>query len=249
MTTYRNTQPEIRRIGAFTATAISVIFLSLPTAIGHELVFESPMSGPAEAPPNNSPGTGFVRITIDLDLVTMHIEADFQDLMGTVTAAHIHGLTAMPNAGTAGVAIVAPSLPGFPTGVMAGNYDHTLDLTLASSYNAAFIAASGGTVSDALNAVINGMQAERMYFNIHTTSFGGGEIRGFPALVPLLLGDMNCDGVVSVADIGGFVLALTDAVGYAAQFPKCDINAADINGDELITVSDIGGFVALLVGG
>lgn len=66
--------------------------------------------------------------------------------------------------------------------------------------------------------------------------------------VPALLGDMNCDGLVSVSDIGGFVLALTDPAGYAAQFPDCDINNADINEDNIISVSDIGPFVAVLTG-
>lgn len=65
---------------------------------------------------------------------------------------------------------------------------------------------------------------------------------GFPP------GDMNCDGVLTVADIAGFVLALTDPAGYAAQFPACDINNADINNDSLISVADIGPFVALLTG-
>ena len=64
-----------------------------------------------------------------------------------------------------------------------------------------------------------------------------------------LLGDMNCDGIVSVSDIAGFVLALTDPAGYAAAFPDCDINNADINGDGFVTVSDIGPFVLLLTGG
>ncbi|MGE3181755.1 MAG: C13 family peptidase [Phycisphaerae bacterium] len=34
-----------------------------------------------------------------------------------------------------------------------------------------------------------------------------------------LLGDMNCDGVISVSDIGPFVLALTNPAGYMASFP------------------------------
>lgn len=62
-------------------------------------------------------------------------------------------------------------------------------------------------------------------------------------------GDMNCDGVVTVADIGGFVLAITDPAGYAATFPDCDINNADVNDDGSISVADIGPFVALLTGG
>lgn len=65
---------------------------------------------------------------------------------------------------------------------------------------------------------------------------------------PILLGDMNCDGMVSVTDIGAFVLALTDPTGYAAAFPNCDIMAGDLNGDVQVTVGDIGPFVALLTG-
>ena len=66
-----------------------------------------------------------------------------------------------------------------------------------------------------------------------------------PALVP---GDMNCDGVISVGDISGFVLALTNPAGYAAAFPGCNINNADVNGDSAISVGDISAFVALLTG-
>lgn len=62
-------------------------------------------------------------------------------------------------------------------------------------------------------------------------------------------GDMNCDGVTTVSDIGGFVLALTDPSGYGDLFPDCDINAADMNCDSFVTVSDIGLFVETLTGG
>ncbi|MGE3181092.1 MAG: hypothetical protein AB7N71_05630 [Phycisphaerae bacterium] len=61
-----------------------------------------------------------------------------------------------------------------------------------------------------------------------------------------ITGDMNCDGLVTVGDIGGFVLALTDPNGYAMQFPDCDINRADVNNDGVVTVGDIAFFVQLL---
>ena len=64
-----------------------------------------------------------------------------------------------------------------------------------------------------------------------------------------LLGDMNCDGTLTVSDIAGFVLALTNPASYAAQFPNCEIDLADINQDGAVTVSDIGFFVNLLTGG
>ena len=64
-----------------------------------------------------------------------------------------------------------------------------------------------------------------------------------------LLGDMNCDGLISVSDIAPFVLALTNPAEYALQFPDCNILNADLNGSGDISVSDIAGFVALLTGG
>lgn len=62
-------------------------------------------------------------------------------------------------------------------------------------------------------------------------------------LFPTLRGDANCDGAVSVSDIGAFVLALTDTVSYVAQFPDCSLLNSDVNEDAAVTVSDIGPFV------
>ncbi|MDX2201009.1 MAG: hypothetical protein SF069_18795 [Phycisphaerae bacterium] len=64
-----------------------------------------------------------------------------------------------------------------------------------------------------------------------------------------IVGDMNCDGFVTVGDISGFVLALTDPAQYATTYPDCDIQNADVNGDGFVTVGDIAAFVALLTGG
>lgn len=62
------------------------------------------------------------------------------------------------------------------------------------------------------------------------------------------LGDMNCDGAVTVGDIAPFVLAITNPAAYQAQYPSCNLSHADINCDGAVTVSDIGPFVRLLVG-
>lgn len=64
-----------------------------------------------------------------------------------------------------------------------------------------------------------------------------------------LIGDMNCNGVVNVSDIGAFVLALTDPAAYAAQFPGCNILNGDCNNNGEVSVADIGCFVAILTGG
>ncbi|MGE3180189.1 MAG: hypothetical protein AB7N71_01045 [Phycisphaerae bacterium] len=75
--------------------------------------------------------------------------------------------------------------------------------------------------------------------------------RGWRALLgtPLFaLGDLNCDGSISVADIGPFVLVLTSPDMYSVQFPDCDPDRADLNNDGTVSVGDIGAFVALLTG-
>jgi hypothetical protein len=58
------------------------------------------------------------------------------------------------------------------------------DLTMASSYNPAFVTAEGGTVAGAEAALEAGLLAGETYINIHTSAFPGGEIRGFLAAVP-----------------------------------------------------------------
>lgn len=61
-----------------------------------------------------------------------------------------------------------------------------------------------------------------------------------------LTADMNCDGFVSIGDISGFVLALSDPAAFEALFPNCRIFQADCNNDSVVTVGDIGPFVSLL---
>jgi hypothetical protein len=150
----------------------------------HEFEYSATLNGASESPPDSSAGTGSVLITLDLDVITMHVRGSFCGLSGNVTSAHVHGLTTTPLTGTAGVASLNPTLPAFPTGVTSGTYDQTIDLTTASAYAPEFIAASGGTVSDALNALTFGMADGKTYFEIDTTAFPNGEVRGFLIAVP-----------------------------------------------------------------
>lgn len=142
------------------------------------------LDGPSESPANASPGLGYTRVDYDDVAHTLHVTASFRGLLQGVTAAHIHAATAVPFAGTANVATTTPTFAGFPSGVTLGNYDNTLDLTQASSFRAAFITASGGTVAGAEAALAAAMAGGMAYFNIHTTAFPGGEIRGFLQPVP-----------------------------------------------------------------
>jgi hypothetical protein len=162
---------------AITALAAATSMgLAASTAQASVIWYEATLSGPAEAPPNASPGTGYARVIVDDVLHTMQVTTSFSGLLGTTTASHIHCCIAAP--GAAGVATQTPSFVGFPLGVTAGSYDHLFDLTLASSYRAAFITANGG-VAGAEAALLAGLASNQAYLNIHSTAFPGGEIRGF----------------------------------------------------------------------
>jgi CHRD domain len=166
----------------FSTLVFAVAVLS-SSARAHTKVYEFDLSGAAESPPVVTTGTGFARATFDLDLVTMRIEASFSDLMGNTTAAHIHCCDFNAQ-GNAGVATITPSFTGFPSGVTSGSYDNTFDMTLESNYRGAYLAANGGSVANALNALLADLDSGRAYFNVHTTSFQSGEIRGQASLVP-----------------------------------------------------------------
>jgi hypothetical protein len=140
------------------------------------IVFKATLAGLNEVPPNASPGTGEVTVTVDDVANTMRVEALFSGLVGTTAAAHIHCCT--PPGSNVGVATTVPTFPGFPAGVTSGSYDTIFDMTLASSFNAAFVANNGGTPGSAFSALLGGLNAGNAYFNLHTTSFPGGEIRG-----------------------------------------------------------------------
>jgi hypothetical protein len=153
-------------------------------AASAQLIYQAILNGPSEFPPNASPGTGFVEVDYFNLTHLMHIHLTFSGLTGTTTASHIHAATALPGTGTAGVATTTPYFTGFPIGVTSGTFDTTLDLTQTSSYNPAYITANGGTTAGAEAALAAALADDEAYFNIHTTTFGGGEIRGFLVLVP-----------------------------------------------------------------
>ena len=134
------------------------------------------LNGANESPANASPGTGSATLTLTGNILT--INGTFTGLLGTTAAAHIHCCTAAALTGAAGVATTTPSFAGFPLGVTSGSFSLLLDLTQASSYNPAFVTAQG-SIDNARAALLAGMNSGRTYLNIHTSQFGGGEIRGF----------------------------------------------------------------------
>ena len=151
------------------------------------------LAGSNESPPSGSSATATAIVILDPTLNTMRVSVVFSGLTSGTTASHIHCCQATPGANAnIGVATTTPTFTGFPSGVTSGTYDNTFDLLQASSYNPAFISGASvpsHTVAGAAAVLINGIQNNLTYLNIHTTNFPGGEIRALlapPRLTPLV---------------------------------------------------------------
>lgn len=153
------------------------------TAQAHTIVFEGTFGPEA----TGATGTGTLKLEYDHDGHTLLIDATWAGLSGNTTNAHIHCCTALPNTATAGVALGQQPenrLPDFPLGVKAARYLKVIDLTLANQYSATFLTVSGGTTALAEERLISNLKSGNAYFNIHTSTFGSGEIRAFVTQVP-----------------------------------------------------------------
>jgi len=178
----------MKRFAIFMALSAAVLLVApLSHAAPQRFVFG--LSGANEVPPNASTATGGGFVDIDPQAHTMRVSVTFSGLTSNTVMAHIHCCISPP--GNAGVATTIPAFAGFPLGVTNGNLDATFNMTLASSWNPAYITANGGTTASAETALFNGIRNTTAYFNIHTTNFPPGEVRGFlveggPTNVPTL---------------------------------------------------------------
>jgi hypothetical protein len=118
-------------------------------------LYRAPMDATQETGSVVSGGTGSGLLAVDGTKITWLI--GYNDLVGTVTASHLHG----------------PAPKGVSTGVLVGF--------------APVVGTRSGTITGSVSTtqtVLDAIAAGNTYFNIHTTSFGGGEIRGQLILVP-----------------------------------------------------------------
>jgi hypothetical protein len=157
-------------------SAVAVLAISLPSAMSAATIYTATLLGANEVPPTGSIATGSSVVTLNGNTLT--VNETFSGLTAPASAAHIHCC------GPIGVnEPVALPFTGFPSAT-SGTYMNSFDLTLASSYNAAFLTANGGTAASAEAALIAGLNSFQTYANIHNATFPGGEIRGQLAQVP-----------------------------------------------------------------
>ena len=171
--------------------AVIAMLTVVPAASAATITLVTDLTQGNEVPPTGSPATGRATVTIDTVAHTMQVDATFSGLQAGTTAAHIHCCLATPFATgvNVGVATTVPAFTGFPLGVTSGNYSMVLSLLDPTTYNPAFVSSAfnpSGTIAGAEAVLVAAISAGKTYFNIHTTLFPGGEIRGFLAPTQIL---------------------------------------------------------------
>ena len=155
-----NTRNRLASIGVVAALA-----LASPPAHA-TMLFQATLTGAQEVPAVPTPAIGFVTVLLNDAENMLTINLSFSGLLFPQIAAHIHGLA--PPGVNAPVRIIPPSLPLGPL----------VDFDILIPY----LLATLPLLTRA--AFVQGMKDGLTYFNVHSTMFPGGEIRGQLQLVP-----------------------------------------------------------------
>src|SRR3954451_19992734 len=93
------------------AVAVASVLCGVETAQAHQELFAAFLSGAKQSPANGSLGIGTILITLDVDIVTMHVQMKFDGLTGNASGVQMHGRTTAAQTGTAGAAVPFPDFP------------------------------------------------------------------------------------------------------------------------------------------
>jgi hypothetical protein len=159
----------------FILTVAAALLLAATPAAA--ITFRGSFSGANEVPARNSAGTGIGDFRVSDDNRFATVQINFTNLSAPLTGAHLH-CCSLPTANS-GVAINFA-----PPSISSGSITRLFDLTLSSTYGAAFLSGSGGTAAGAQARLLAGLNNGQGYFNLHTANFPGGEIRANLSAIP-----------------------------------------------------------------
>lgn len=168
------------RIAALLLGTVAALSFASPSFALDVHTYGVTLSGAEEVPPVVTGGVGVCTVTLDDVTGAVSVSGSFSGLTSSATLAHVHG----------------PAAPGANAGIL---------ITLTETGGTSGSVSGGGTLSPAnITNMLNGL----MYLNIHTTTNGGGELRGqITTEVPAL--PWHWVGVFAVLAVAGgaYVLA------------------------------------------
>lgn len=171
--------------------------------------FQATLTGAQQVPAAASAGSGTGTVLLNTAETQITVDLTFSGLTGSVTAAHIHG------AGAAGT-----------------------NAGILFDFSSVTPAATSGTIPQQTFSIsatqVTQLKAGEFYFNIHTGSFGGGEIRGQIMAAPsqkysaTLAGTQQVPAVASSGTGAGTVLlnATEDQITVNMSFSGLTSNAS-----------------------
>lgn len=164
------------------AAALALALMCPLTAGATILSYGTPLglTGDQEVPVRITPGNGWASAHYDTTTLLLEVHMEWADLLAPAQAAHIHVAATPGTNGPVAVDFVPAGIPNTTSGV----FHHTFDLASAASYGGTFLTSFGGDVNAARAAVLAGLADNRAYFNIHTSVYPPGEIRGNISVVP-----------------------------------------------------------------
>jgi CHRD domain len=160
---------KTKKIRFLTMAGVIANLLAAPVVNSQTEGFSASLGGENEVPPINTAGTGAFEMTVQGTNITFSLT--FSDLSSALTVAHLHFA---PSKVAGGVMIFLcggggqPACPAATSGTITGT------ITAANVTGPSGQGIAPGDLDSALEAVRNDLA----YANMHTTNFGGGEIRG-----------------------------------------------------------------------
>ena len=156
-------------------TRTIAVDLSAAASHDHSSKIREGLSGLEEDPlALSTTGTGAFRLTVDEDALELTYELSYADLEGAVTQAHIHLGGAAQSGGIS--TFLCTNLGNGPAGTQACP---TAPATITGTITAAnVIGPTGqGIAAGEMAELIEAIEADTTYVNVHTTKYPGGEIR------------------------------------------------------------------------
>jgi hypothetical protein len=167
----------MRKTWLLTALVLAVLATASLTAVAAaggrgDRDFEARLSGFNEVPAISTAARG--RFELELHSSSIEFELRYEGLTGTVTQAHIHFAQRSANGGVVAFLCGGGSKPACPP---SGTVTGTIAATAADVGSSPEASAQGLTAGE-FAELVRAIRAERTYANVHSSNFGGGEIRG-----------------------------------------------------------------------